>query len=462
MERDSYMTNELCKQQCRSGARALRLACNQLLLAILGIALLTLAQPIEALSQKQQTSNQSRQKGQTGARTSTSGDWLLWGGHGRDFIAPATELSSSWPAGGPRKLWSRDLGDGYSGIAVEGTTLYTAFRRGSKDVITALDARTGKTLWEYAYDASYRNYSDPGGSGPYAMPQVVGDRLVTASGIGQIQSLDKKTGRPVWTKDIYREFGGTRLEYGYSCHALPYKDSLILLAGGQGGAALALRQSDGAVLWKSMDSRNAYSSPLLIEVDGQPQVVALMASEAIGFSPDNGQLLWRHPHPTPYGISISTPVWAPWNLLFISSAYNYGSRVLELRQSGGKTTVKELWYNQKVQAHFGTVIRNGNYLYLSSGYSGPALMTCVNMRTGQVVWQERGFAKAQLLQVGGKSILLDADGTLALAEMGPGGFKVLAKESLLKSTAWTPPTLSGSKLYLRDRKGLMALDLAAK
>jgi outer membrane protein assembly factor BamB len=102
------------------------------------------------------------------------------------------------------------------------------------------------------------------------MPQVIGDRLVTASGIGQIHSLDKKTGTVVWSRDLYNEFGGTRLIYGYSCHALPYKDSLILLAGGgRGSAALALRQNDGAVLWKNQDFFNAYSSPLLINVDGQ-------------------------------------------------------------------------------------------------------------------------------------------------------------------------------------------------
>lgn len=421
--------------------------------AILIAAVLLLAQPLEALSQKARSSS-SR---------SSAGDWLLWGGRGRDFVAPAAELSSSWPAGGPRQLWSRALGDGYSGVAVEGNTLYTAYRRGAKDVITALDARTGKTVWEFAYDAPFRNdYSEAVGPGPYAMPQVIGDRLVTASAIGQIHSLDKKTGKPVWSKDLYREFAGTRLVYGYSCHALPYQDSLIFLAGGPGSAALALRKSDGALIWKSIDSRNAYSSPILINVDGQQQVVALMASEAIGFSPENGQLLWRHPHPTNYGIAISTPVWGPDNLLFISSAYNHGSRVLELHQSGGKTTVKELWYNQKLQSHFGTVLRSGNYLYLSSGYNGPAFMTCVNMRTGQVVWQERGFAKAHLLGVGGKMILLDEDGTLALAQLGPGGFKVLAQAPLLKHLAWTPPTLSGSKLYLRDRRVLMALELSGK
>src|SRR5262245_35589585 len=198
------MTNEGCKHQCRSGAQAADLAASQLLLAILGVALLTLSQPIEAWSQKPRSNNQSRQKERTGARSAPSSDWLQWGGEGRDFIAPATELPSSWPEGGPRKLWSRDLGDGYSGIAVEWTTLYTAYRRGSQYVITALDARTGKTLWEYAYDAVFKNAnSEAVGPGPYAMPQVVGDRLVTAGGIGQIHSLDKKTGRRVWSQDLY-------------------------------------------------------------------------------------------------------------------------------------------------------------------------------------------------------------------------------------------------------------------
>jgi outer membrane protein assembly factor BamB len=457
------MTNERCKHQCRNDPQTAGLAVSQLLLTILGVALLALSQPIEVWCQKQRASDQSRQRSEKGATSARSSDWLQWGGRERDFVAPVIELPSSWPAGGPRKLWSRDLGDGYSGIAVEGTTLYTAYRRGSQDVITALDARTGKTLWEYAYEATFKNaYSEAVGPGPYAMPQVVGDRLVTASGIGQIYSLDKKTGRPVWSHDLYKEFGGTRLDFGYSCHALPYKDSLILLAGGPDTAALALRQSDGAVIWKSLMFENAYSSPVLIDVDGQPQVVALLALEVIGFSPDTGALLWRHDHPTGNGLAISTPVWAPGNLLFISSAYNSGSRVLELHQSEGKTTVKELWFNRKLQSHLSTLIRHGDHLYFTSGStSGPSFMTCVNIRSGQVVWQERGFAVAQLVKTGEKLILLDEDGTLALIEAAPAGLKVIAKVSLLQHASWTPPTLSGSKLYLRDRRVVMALDLAA-
>jgi len=181
----------------------------------------------------------------------------------------------------------------------------------------------------------------------------------------------------------------------------------------------------------------------------------------IGFNPDSGQLLWRHPHETQYGLAVSTPVWAPGNLLFISSAYGGGSRVLQLSQSGGKTAVKDLWHNG-LQSHFGTVIRHGDYLYFSSGHDGPAFMTCMKIQSGELRWQKRGFAKAQLLAADGKLILLDEDGTLALAEATPTEFRVLAQASLLQSLSWTPPTLAGTTLYLRDRHNLMALDLAAK
>jgi hypothetical protein len=225
------------------------------------------------LSSAQKVQNKLPEKGTATSRPSTQSNgssWTQWGGANRNFISDSKGLANSWPPAGPPKLWSRALGDGYSGIAVEGTTLYTSYRRGSQDVIVAIDANTGTTLWEYAYEADFKNsFSEKVGPGPYAMPQVIGDRLVTASGIGKIHSLNKKTGQPVWSRDMYVEFGGTHLQFGYSCHALPYKDTLIVLAGGNLGAAVALRQSDGVVIWKKLEFQNAHSSPLLIQVDGQ-------------------------------------------------------------------------------------------------------------------------------------------------------------------------------------------------
>jgi outer membrane protein assembly factor BamB len=340
-------------------------------------------------------------------------------------------------------------------------------------VVTALDAQTGKTIWETSYAAPFQNQFTEIAPGPYAMPQVVGDRIVSASGNGKISSLDKRTGRIVWSHDVWTEYGGTRLPFGYSSHALPYKDTLIVLVGGRGGVmtrltgkggsgVIAFKQADGAVAWQNLGLDNAHSSPLLITVDGQPQVVALLAQEVIGFSPDDGRLLWRHAHATQHGLAISTPVWGAGNILFVSSAYGGGSRALELRQANGQTTVRELWHSPRVQSHFGTNIRIGDHVYLSSGQSG-AVMAAVNVKTGTVAWQQRGFAKAQLLRVGddGTLLLLDEDGKLALVRATPERLEVMAEAPVLKKIAWTPPTLVGTRLYLRDRASIMALDLGA-
>ncbi len=400
--------------------------------------------------------------------------WRTWGGPRANFTSAATGLADTWPDSGPPRLWTRTLGDGYSGISEEDGVLYTAYRRGSDDVVIAMDAASGKTRWETAYPAPFQN---AGGEkiapGPYAMPQIVGDRVVMASGTGLILSLDKRSGKIVWQHDLYKEYGGTRLGFGYSCHALPYKDTLIVLVGGSAGllswitggsgsAVIAFTQRDGAVAWQNLSFENAHSSPLLITVDGQPQVVALLAQDVIGFSPVDGTELWRHPHPTNYGLAISTPVWGPDNILFVSSAYGSGSRALELHQAGGKTTVRELWANPRLQLHFGNAIRVGDHVYMSDAYTGPAILTAVDVKTGRAAWQRRLFAKAQLLHADGKLILLDEEGTLALTIATPHALEVRSTVPLLKKTAWSPPTLVGTRLYVRDRTSVVALDLGVQ
>jgi outer membrane protein assembly factor BamB len=405
---------------------------------------------------------QVRQKKGPAPKPTVAANWREWGGPQRDFLTTTTGLfkagSEKWISNPPKKLWERPLGDGYSAIAVEDKVLYTAYRRDTYDVVTALDASSGKTIWEYAYSAPFKNeYSEGVGPGPYAMPQVIGDRVVTASGIGQIHSLNKADGKPVWSLDLYKDFGGKRLGFGYSSHALPYKDSLILLAGGRTHGVMKVRQSDGSVIWSKHRLESAHSSPLLINVDGQPQVAILLAQEIVGIDPEAGELLWRHPHPTEHGLAVSTPVWAEGNLLFLSTAYSGGARVLKLSRAGNKTEVRELWHNPRIQSHFGSVIRQGGFVYLSSGQSA-ALITAVELQTGRIAWQVRDFVKAQLLYADGRLVILDEDGNLGVGMASPERFQAQARWPILSAVAWSPPTLVGNRLYVRDRKVIMALE----
>jgi outer membrane protein assembly factor BamB len=184
-----------------------------------------------------------------------------------------------------------------------------------------------------------------------------------------------------------------------------------------------------------------------------------MFAEIVGVDPNNGELLWSHPHETDYGLNTMTPVWGDDNLLFVSSGYNGGSRVLKLTRSGGKTNVEELWFHRLMRVHFGTCIRLGDLVFGSSGDFGPAPLTAVNVKSGKIVWRNRSFPRASFLLAEGRFILLDEDGNLAIATPTPEGLTVHAKTELMKNNSWTVPALAGTTLYVRDRKMILAIDL---
>ncbi|HLE63840.1 MAG TPA: hypothetical protein VI750_11890, partial [Pyrinomonadaceae bacterium] len=116
--------------------------------------------------------------------------------------------------------------------------------------------------------------------------------------------------------------------------------------------------------------------------------------------------------------------------------------------------------HRRLRLHHTTAIRIGDFVYASSGDFGPAFLAGVNVKTGDIAFQDRSFPKANLLYADGKLIILDEDGNLALATVSPAGLKVISKVSVMKNLAWTVPTLVGTKLYLRDRRTIAALDLS--
>lgn len=397
------------------------------------------------------------------AAPAQSSDWAQWGGPNRNFISDTKGLATSWPATGPKRLWQRELGDGYSAIAVERGILFTMYRKGDNEVAIALDATTGKTVWEYSYAAPFSpDYDMSNGPGPHATPLVSGNMVFTSGSTGKLHCLDKTTGKLLWSHDLLSEFKGTLRVNGYSCSPLAYKNEIVMMVGGPSSALVAFNRQDGSVVWKKHDFKNSTSSPMLINVDGQDQLVAFMYSEIVGVDPNNGNLLWSHPHPVEFGLNTSMPVWGPDNLLFMSSGYGGGSRVLKLTRTGDKTTVEELWANRLMRIHFSNAIRIGDVIYASSGDFGPAPFTAINVKTGNIVWRHRSFPRASFLFADGRFIILDEDGHLLLATATPEGLTVTSKAELLSNQSWTVPSISGTRLYLRDRKNILAVELGAQ
>ncbi|HJO03495.1 MAG TPA: PQQ-binding-like beta-propeller repeat protein [Acidobacteriota bacterium] len=401
--------------------------------------------------------------------------WRRWGGPSGDFISAATGLADSWPAGGPPVLWSRPLGTGHSAILVDEGRLFTQYRVGNglerggpwdeEEIVVALDASDGTTLWEHAYPSRHENFDF--GAGPHATPLVVGDRLFAAGTNKQLFAFDKRTGEMLWSHDLVVDFAAPPnliraiVKSGYGNSPIAYEDTVIVPVGGPGQSLMAFRQSDGEVVWRSGDFLFSPSPPVLIDLDGQTQLVYLAGASVVGLDPDDGRVLWAVPHDPGNDLNMVAPQWGDDNILFFSSGYRAGSRAIQLTLDGTITRTKELWFTSRVPFMFLNIIRRGSYVYGTSGTFGPAFMTALDVRTGEPAWQQRGFKRASLLYADGKFIVMDEDGDLALTRMTPEGMTVLARAPLFDTTSWTVPTLNGTTLYARDRQKIVALDLGA-
>jgi outer membrane protein assembly factor BamB len=387
--------------------------------------------------------------------------WTQWGGPHRNFCTEATGLRDTWPPAGPRVVWKRSLGEGYSSPAVENGVLYTMYGKPREEVVIAADAETGHTLWERSNPMTFQSdVAADMGNGPYSTPLIVGDRLFTTGVAGRLQCLDKKSGKPLWTQDLWTTHQGSRLMYGYASSPIAFRELVIVPVGGRGKAVMAFHQADGRVAWSANDFGNVYSSPILIDVGGLEQLALVMDGAVLAVNPHNGDLQWQVPFKADYSIAVATPVWGPDNLLFVSAEYNAGAKVIELRRNGPETKATELWSSIRLRLHHGNAIRIGDAIYFSSGGKGSqAILSAVDARSGKIHWQERSIEKATFVWADQKLITLDQAGTLMIAHPSPAGFRISAKAQLLTELAWTPPALVGPRAYLRDRRSLMAVDL---
>jgi outer membrane protein assembly factor BamB len=386
--------------------------------------------------------------------------WTQWGGPHRNFHTEASGLKDTWPASGPRVIWTRPLGDGYSSPVVEDRGLYTMYGRSREEVVLAADAETGKTLWEHVTPMTFQSDAPEMGNGPYSTPLVAGDRLFTTGVAGRLQCLEKKTGKLLWTQELWSSHQGSRLMYGYASSPIAFRQTVVVPVGGPGHAVMAFQQADGRVAWSRNDFGNVYSSPVLINVDGLEQLALLMDGAVLAVNPHNGDPQWQVPFKADYSIAVATPVWGPGNLLFVSSEYNAGTKVIALERQGQQTKATELWSSNRLRLHHGNAIRVGDAVYFSSGGKGSqAILSAVDVRTGTIHWQQRSIEKATFVWADGKLITLDQDGNLMIAYPSPQGFKIAARARLLTNLSWTPPVLVGTRAYLRDRRTMMAVDL---
>ncbi len=403
------------------------------------------------------------QDGQSsGAQPTSGGEWLQFGGPNGDFSIDSAPLAREWPEPGPPVLWERELGDGYSAVVADSSLVGTFHRSGEEEVVSGLSATTGKTLWTHRYVASPREGNQTEhGAGPHATPLLMNDRVITLGYTGSLRALSRTSGELIWSHELISEYEGEVMNWGYAASPILYAGQVIVLVGGRQAGAMAFDPANGEELWRSPASTVSHATPIIATVEGSDQLLYYSEVALVAVEPRTGVPLWSFPVTNMFDNHSSMPIWGGDGLLWVSTQEDGATRVLRLAGGESPPDIEQLWFNNRVRIHFWNAVRIDNTVYATTG-DQVQTMTAVDIRTGTILWRERGFAQANLLRTRSGTLLLDENGELALLDLGPAGMQIRSRATVLNSRVWTPPTLAGTTLYVRGAKRLKALDLSAK
>jgi outer membrane protein assembly factor BamB len=391
--------------------------------------------------------------------------WPEFLGPERNGISRETGLNLNWEATPPKVLWKVPLGSGYGSFAVVGDRLFTMARRGQRDFVLCLDAGSGKEVWAHDAAPTYVDKQKQG-SGPRATPTYHRGKLYCLLPMGELICLSAADGRKLWEQDTFKDVGarnpaGGFFYWGESVSPLVAGDLVIVQPGGRKDNSVAAFHKDtGELVWTAGDDGPGYGSPILITVAGRQQVVCPTGMSLLGLDPVKGGVLWRVPFGNKFNANCANPVWAE-DTLFMSAAYGVGSIALEIVPKEGGWEARERWRSRKnLQTLFCTSIIQDGHIYGCSGDLSAIFLRCLDLKTGDILWEERLPGRSTLLGVEGHLLILDERGSLQLVEMNPKEFRPKGTMAeLLTYKAWAAPALAGGKLYLRDEHSAVCLDL---
>jgi outer membrane protein assembly factor BamB len=398
--------------------------------------------------------------------------WPQWRGAKRDGVTTAPDLLTDWPEGGPKELWRVKGGDGYSSFAVAGDVAYTMAALDGKQYVIALNLATGKRLWETECGDSKRG--DHGDfAGPRSTPTLDGDRLYVLSSWGVLLCLTTDKGEVVWEADLVKDHGGRLPRWGFATSPLVEGDLVFVMPGGNKGKGLAAfdKRGDGKsgkLVWSAENDVAGYSSPIAATIGGVRQIIYLTGYRLVGVTPGEGKLLWEYPWADRFNVNAATPVLVRAkegekedSYVFVSSGYQKGCALVKVAElGGGRFEAQRVYESNEVCCHFGSPVLAGKYLYAPDETRD---LTCLDVRTGDVTWRVKGrdvaFAKASVLRVDDRLIVLGEQGQLALVECDGEQFRQLARCRPFRGRCWTMPVLAGGRLLLRDQGEIVCLDV---
>lgn len=400
-------------------------------------------------------------------------DWPQWRGPNRDGLPRGAAITTQWPL---KVLWRKGgIGKSTSGIVAADGILVLHYRRGEQEVVRGFDAATGNDLWKHAYDQPLPPKMGRGyGNWPRSTPAIADGMVYTLGYAGKLHCTELKTGKVVWSKDMFVDFKHDKanvksLNFGVTSSPL-VMDGKVFIPQGTWAKWLmiACDAKTGDVVWKAMENRaprysSCYPSPIGFNLEGRRLVFFIFGGKGTFFSPASGEIVGTFPQRG----GTASPVQSGDMLLQVHGPANAQTKpiggVHRIAMTGGKPAATPLWQSTVLGVTDCTPVVHEGHIYGQIRQRGKGLK-CVELATGKEKWnQEQGIhpAYCSVILVGDKLLMLMHNGELVLAEATPEGYREWARTKMLGAT-YSHPAISDGRLYLRDDRELVCLDLMGK
>jgi outer membrane protein assembly factor BamB len=385
-------------------------------------------------------------------------DWPQFLGPNRNGVSTET-VSANWPASGPSVVWSRPVGAGFSGPVVIDTFVLLHHRQGSEEVIDCWKTPTdGPLQWRHSYPTRYRD--DFGfDEGPRGTPAIAEGRVFAFGAEGTLTCLELTTGRRLWSVAAGREFGAEKGYFGFACSPLVHHGHVMLNLGGRDGAGIvAFDSSTGKLAWKATQHEAGYASPVIATLAESTLALFFTREGLVGLDPASGDVRFEFPWRSRQQASVNaaTPL-VVGDRVFLTASYGTGAVLLETH--GDKP--KALWSSDDaLSSHYASVVEHEGFLY---GFHGRqeygAKLRCVEAASGKLRWSDDRLGAGSVLLAGSRLLILNDRGELCVAPATPDSFTPTARAQVLGTGARAYPALANGRLYARDTRNLICLDL---
>jgi outer membrane protein assembly factor BamB len=382
---------------------------------------------------------------------SGSGDWPQWRGPNRDGAIASFTSPGAWPDQLTRK-WKVDVGLGYSTPILVGGRVYMFSRKDDNEVLAALDAATGRTIWQISYAAPFT--VNPAAArhekGPKSTPTFAGGKLYTLGMSGIVSAFNAADGKQLWQKPA-PPVGPL---YHTAMSPLVDRGMVIVHVGGHNqGALTAFDPNTGSVKWAWNGDGPSYGSPIVAELGGTRQVIVFTQENLVGVSEASGELLWKRPFTTRSTQNTITPIL--YGDTVIVSGLDKGVTAFRVVKRENQWTTENVWDNQEVSLYMTNAVIARDMLFgMSHRNSGQFF--ALDAKTGKTLWTSppRQATNAAISRAGDLLFLLKDDGELIVAKASATSFEPVKRYTVAESATWAAPTIAGNRIFIKDTSSL--------